>query len=93
MKLTRKGKNCLLFVSVLILLGVFALTQLSVFANREEEPDYISYIVQPNDSLWSIAEEFGGDEDIRKTVYEIEQLNGVDSDSLKVGIRLFIPNV
>ncbi|MBQ7950127.1 MAG: LysM peptidoglycan-binding domain-containing protein [Clostridia bacterium] len=92
MKLTKKGKKCLVFVSVLILLGVFALSQVDVLANKEEVK-YISYIVREQDSLWSIAEEFGGEEDIRKTVYEIQKLNGVKSDSLKVGTRLFIPNV
>ncbi len=93
MKLTKKGKKCLLFVSVLVLLTVLAFSQLSVLANRIEEPEYIAYIVQPEDSLWSIAEEFGGGEDIRKTVYEIQKLNGVNSGSLEVGTRLFIPNV
>ncbi len=93
MKLTKKGKKYLLFVSVLVLLTVLAFSQVSVLANRIEEPEYIAYIVQPEDSLWSIAEEFGGEEDIRKTVYEIQKLNGVHSDSLKVGTRLFIPNV
>lgn len=92
MKLTRKGKKCLVFVSVLILLSVFALSQISVSADKER-PDYISYIVRPNDSLWSIAEEYGNDDDIRKTVYEIQKLNGVEADSLKVGTRLFIPNI
>lgn len=93
MKLTRKGKKCLFFVSVLVLLGVLALSQLSVLADRVEEAEYIAYIVQPEDSLWSIAEEFGGEDDIRKTVYEIQKLNGIDSGSLKVGTRLFIPNM
>ena len=82
----------MLFVSVLVLLSVIAFSQLSVFADKEKA-EYISYIVRPNDSLWSIAKTYGNNDDIRKTVYEIEKINGVDSDSLKVGIRLFIPNI
>lgn len=91
MKLTRKGKKCLVFVSFFILFAVFALSQIRVSADKEEL-DYISYIVRPNDSLWSIAEEYGNDKDVRKTVYEIQKLNGVESGSLTVGTRLFIPN-
>lgn len=92
MKLTKKGKRCLLFVSVIVLLSVVLLSQINVSADKEEV-DYISHIVRPNDSLWSIAAKYGNDNDIRKTVYEIEKLNGVSSDSLQVGTRLFIPNL
>ena len=92
MKLTKKGKRCLLFVSVIVLLSVVLLSQINVSADKEAA-DYISYIVRPNDSLWSIAAKYGNDNDIRKTVYEIEKLNGVSSDSLQVRTRLFIPNL
>ena len=92
MKLTKKGKRCLLFVSVIVLLSVVLLSQINVSADKEAV-DYNSHIVRPNDSLWSIAAKYGNDNDIRKTVYEIEKLNGVSSDSLQVGTRLFIPNL
>ncbi len=90
MKLTKKGKRCLLFVSVVVLMSVIAISQMSAFANKEIGSEYISYIVQPNDSLWSIAEEFGGDADIRQTMYEIKKLNQLESSSLMVGTRLLI---
>ncbi|MBO5408236.1 MAG: LysM peptidoglycan-binding domain-containing protein [Clostridia bacterium] len=90
MKLTKKGKRCLLFVSVTVLMIVFAITQMNAFAKKETTSEYFSYIVQPNDSLWSIAEEFGGDEDIRQTMYEIKKLNQLEGSSLAVGTRLLI---
>ena len=90
MKLTRKGKRCLLFVSVLVLMSVVAISQISAFAKKDVENEYVSYIVQPSDSLWSIAEEFSGEEDIRKTMYEIRKLNQLESSELTVGTRLLI---
>ena len=90
MKLTKKGKRCLLFVSVVVLMLVVAITQMSAFAKKEISSEYFSYIVQPGDSLWSIADEFGGEEDIRQTMHEIKKLNRLDSSSLTVGTRLLI---
>ncbi len=90
MKLTKKGKRCLVFVSVVVLLTVFAISSLNVTATKEDRGEYFSYIVQPNDSLWSIAEEFGGGGDIRRTIHEIQSVNQLESSNLKVGTRLLI---
>ena len=35
MKLTKKGKRCLLFVSVVILMSVVVISQMSALANKE----------------------------------------------------------
>lgn len=90
MKLTKKGKRCLLFVSVVILMSVVVISQMSALANKETGLEYFSYIVRPSDTLWSIAEEFSQDGDIRQTVYEIKKLNRLESSSLTVGTRLWI---
>ena len=90
MKLTKKGKRCLLFVSVVVLMIVLAVSQLDVFARRETSATYFSYIVQPEDSLWSIAAAYGNGGDIRQTIYEIQKLNHIDGSSLQVGTRLLI---
>ncbi len=89
MKLTRKGKRCLLFVLVTILLSVVVAMNIGASAS-EENLQYISHIVEPDDTLWSIAEEYGDDADIRKTIYEIKRLNQLDSSDLVVGTRILV---
>ena len=89
MKLTRKGKRCLLFVLVTILLTVVVALNIGASAS-EENLQYIAHIVEPNDTLWSIAEEYGTDSDIRKTIYDIKRLNQLDSSDLVVGTRILV---
>ena len=89
MKLTRKGKRCLLFVLVTILLSVVVGMNIGASAS-EEDLQYVSHIVEPEDTLWSIAEEYGDDADIRKTIYEIKRLNQLDSSDLVVGTRILV---
>lgn len=90
MKLTKKGKRCLFFVSVIVVMIVIAVSQLSALANREASAEYFSYIVQPEDSLWSIAEKYGNGGDVRRTVYEIQKRNQLEGSALQVGTRLLI---
>ena len=90
MKLTKKGKRCLLFVLVTILLSVIVAMNIGASAS-EENLQYISHIVEPYDTLWSLAEEYGTDGDIRETIYNIKRLNQLESSDLMVGTRILIP--
>ncbi len=47
------------------------------------------WVVQPGDTLWSIAVELGGDVDVRQRVDELADANG--GPMLEVGQRLEIP--
>ncbi len=47
------------------------------------------WVVQPGDTLWSIAVELGGDVDVRQRVDELADANG--GPMLEVGQRLVIP--
>lgn len=48
------------------------------------------YVVQPGDTLWSIAERRGAD-DPRKDVWEIREANGLSGSALQVGQVLVLP--
>ncbi len=89
MRLTKKGKMCLLFVLVTVLLTVVVAMNIGASAS-EENIQYISHIVEPDDTLWSLAEEYGTDGDIRKTIYDIKRLNQLDSSDLVIGTRILI---
>jgi len=48
-------------------------------------------VVQPGDTLWSIATSLNGDGDVRAVVDEILQLNGLNSAALVPGQTLLLP--
>ena len=49
------------------------------------------YVVEPGDTLWSIAREHYPDADPRAAVYAIRQLNDVDPGRLRPGDVLMMP--
>lgn len=68
-----------LLVSVLLL---WLLTlSVSGLAQVQEPVTYISYTVEPGDTLWSIAEEHNPkDRDVRERIYDIASFNEMDDD-------------
>jgi hypothetical protein len=50
-----------------------------------------SVVVQPGDTLWSIAISLNGDGDVRAVVDEIMELNGLNSAALVPGQTLLLP--
>lgn len=57
----------------------------------EETTRVQTVVVQPNDTLWKIAERLDKHEDIRKTVWEIKKLNGLSDCTIYPGQELFVP--
>ena len=56
------------------------------------EPTYITVAVKSGDTLWSLAETYGKpDQDIRRTVYEIAELNGMESYAIYEGQLIRMP--
>ena len=50
-----------------------------------------STVVQPGDTLWSIAATVAGDSDVRSVVHEIQRLNGLEGVALVPGQVLELP--
>jgi nucleoid-associated protein YgaU len=50
-----------------------------------------SVVVQPGDTLWSIAGSLGGDDDVRVVVDRIQEINGLDGAPLVPGQVLQLP--
>jgi hypothetical protein len=49
-------------------------------------------VVQPGDSLWSIAERHGAESwDVRRVVARMREVNRLDGADLRVGMRLMVP--
>lgn len=51
-----------------------------------------SYVIKKGDTLWSIAEKIGGNDDPRLIIDRIRELNCLDSANIKPGDIIFIPS-
>lgn len=83
------------------LLGVAAVALIGMGYAREAAgsalpPDRVpaageTVTVAPGDTLWDIAGSRYPDADVRQTVYEIEQLNGLSGPAIRPGQHLRLP--
>jgi len=83
-----------IFITVCLLLIIFLCGALLGFFNTEAASvqEFVSVRVQPGDTLWDLAKEYGPSNcDVRKVIYDICELNGVDAGSLQIGTYLTIP--
>jgi LysM repeat protein len=61
---------------------------LSPGASRQ---NLVQVIIQPGQSLWSVAESADPDQDTRAVVQQIVDLNGLSSDVVFAGQQLWVP--
>ncbi len=84
-----------IFVSTVIVLFFTLTTAVLGFSNASglETQEYRTVVVKNGDTLWNIASENcdNSDKDIRKTIYEIETINKLDSHYLQAGQELVVP--
>lgn len=84
---------------VLVLLAILAIGVLLLLATAsaatgsiQPPPTPTAYVVQPGDTLWSIAEvAYGDDMDTRQAIHSIKALNDLGSSSLSIGQPLLLP--
>jgi len=61
-------------------------------AHGSADRGYSTVVVQPGDTLWSIAAAHYPDDDVRMRVQDIEQANGLSGPAIEVGRSLKLPN-
>ena len=54
-------------------------------------PTFLVYVVQPGDSLWTVAQRIAPEHDTREVVAQIQRLNDLDGATLQVGQLLLLP--
>ncbi|HYM66128.1 MAG TPA: LysM peptidoglycan-binding domain-containing protein [Patescibacteria group bacterium] len=77
-----------LAVALLVIAGVVALAL--VARGGAPQPD-ATVVVQPGDTLWSIAADHYPSDDVRVRVDDIERANGLQSPTIEVGQTLRLP--
>ena len=92
-RLTRRGRIVLTLLLLGLLLGAFVIfSSQSVATGQTGAPvPTRTVVVGEGDTLWAIAAEVAGDDDIRETVHEIEQLNSLPGPALEVGQEIAVP--
>jgi LysM repeat protein len=89
-RLTRRGRAVV--VGVLVLLAALTTAVLAPASRAADpSPPAATAVVQPGDSLWSIAERHAPGHDPIATVEEIRRLNGLDGYTVHAGQRLAVP--
>ena len=84
----RPVRRLLAAVAAVLFLGL----GLALAARGNSDTGYTTFVVQPGDTLWSIASERYPGDDVRSRVQDIEQANALPGPAIKVGQTLKLPN-
>ena len=91
LRLTRRGRRVLLGLLIaLAALAVVLIAQPGQAADPSAPP---TTVVQPGDTLWSIAGRYAPGRDRVATVEDIRRLNHLQGYGLQVGQRLTLPRL
>lgn len=78
-------------VSFTLLISFAVLFTLKSTASGLTKDSYIEVIVQQGDTLWEIANQYNGKENIQKVIFEIIEFNNKQNSDLYPGEKLKIP--
>lgn len=94
----RSGGVYLARVAVILLLASLILGIIGprLWASRSgsnhSEGSGTQHVVAPGESLWGLAGKYAPEEDPRSFVFDVKQLNGLDSSTVSPGQKLIIPS-
>jgi len=78
----------LAFIAI-VFIGIFLICST---AHSSTVKNYILVKVSKGDTLWDIAEKYGGSKNIRKFIYEIRENNGLMDSTIYEGMTIEIPS-
>lgn len=95
-RLTKRGRVVVSLLVASVVLAVLALLSLwaatgAQASSSEPGVEFAHVIVQPGDSLWSVATSLAPEADTRDVIYDLVRLNHLDSSDVYVGQELAIP--
>jgi len=91
-RLTRRGRALLVLLLVSVVLVAFSLGRTSADAGSVTPPmPTRTAVVQPGETLWSIARRVAPGADPRDTIARLTDLNGLGSAPIVAGQRLVLP--
>jgi len=81
----------LLLVPLLAVLSLLFRAQVDASSDTTAPRSYPVVVVQPGDTLWTIADRTAPDRDPREVIYQIREINGLPDASIQIGQRLAVP--
>lgn len=94
----KEKKMSTIMITFVLIFGCFLFGSIlsSAQNTRIEEPIefkyYKSIVIQPGDSLWSLAETYADSEsDQKEYIEELKQINQLNSEKIQTGKHLIIP--
>lgn len=93
LRLTRRGRLCLLLLTAVVVATAFSAGRASAAARGAQptRPPAGSVVVQRGDTLWSVARGVAPSNDPRVTVERLRRLNHLPTAELRPGQRLLLP--
>lgn len=93
LRLTARGRRLVVVLLLLLAVGVVAVAEavLGSGGTGLELMGTASVVVEPGDTLWSIARDVVGERDVREVVDVIQLLNGLDDAAIEPGQVLQLP--
>ena len=92
-RLTRRGQALVVLVALASMLVGLAAVRVSTHATSTATPvSYATVVVQPGQTLWSIARGLAPVVDPRVTVAQLIELNHLDGGAIAAGQRLQVPS-
>ena len=92
-RINNRVRFTIFVVLVILLITTFANFILGFnTANSATYAEYTKVEVMSGDTLWSIADTYMDDNsDIRKSVYQLCQINDINASQLQAGMTLMVP--
>jgi hypothetical protein len=91
-RLTRRGRGLLALVLALVMVALVVAGALRATAASTEVPTgWTTTVVQPGDTLWSLASSRAKGEDPRSLIAQIKTTNGLTGSGVVSGQRLLLP--
>jgi hypothetical protein len=95
LRLTRRGRILLVLVlmALLVIAGFTLGRGSSLAAGRSHLAAHHSVVVEPGETLWSVAVRIAPHQDPRLVVADIEALNHLPSTNVEAGQQLVVPTI
>ena len=91
LRLTRRGRALLVLLLVSVVLVAFSLGRTSADAGSDTPRAPRTTVVQPGETLWSIAQRVAPGADPRQTIGRLTSLNDLDATPIVAGQELVLP--
>lgn len=94
LRLTPRGRVvvvAILVAPLLLTLSLLFRSQVDASSDPPAPRSNPMIVVQPGDTLWTIAGRVAPDRDRRAVIHQIREINGLSGASIQAGLRLAVP--